>query len=113
MISRRSLLAALVCVPLLAPGPTTLAGGDRHDKKARKAREREEVRQALQRGEILPLARILAIAGTHADGDVIEIELERKHARYIYEVKVLTRDGDVRKLKLDARDGRLVDDGKD
>ena len=112
MTPRRSLLAILLCLPLLASVPATLAG-DKQDKKARKAQEREEVRQALQRGEILPLARILAIAGTYVDGDLIEIELERKPTQFIYEVKVLTRDGDVRKLKLDARDGSLVDDGKD
>jgi len=66
-------------------------------------------REALQRGEILPLARILAIVAGHVPGDVIDVELERKHGRWRYEVKVLTSTGRVREVKLNARDGAVLE----
>lgn len=61
-------------------------------------------REALKRGEILPLSRILAVVGRTVPGDVIDVELERKDdGRWEYEVKVLTSTGRVREVKLDAR----------
>jgi len=54
-------------------------------------------REALRRGEILPLSRILAVVGRTAPGDVIDVKLERKDdGRWEYEVKVLASTGRVR-----------------
>lgn len=66
-----------------------------------------EARALLQRGEILPLARILATVHERVPGDVIEVELERDDGVWEYEVKVLTAAGRVRKVELDARDGTV------
>lgn len=76
------------------------------DKKARK--EHEVVREALERGEVLPLAKILAIANEQVPGDVIEVELEQEKAALIYEIKILTGNGRVREVKIDARTGAVV-----
>ncbi|KFN49449.1 PepSY domain-containing protein [Arenimonas composti] len=65
-------------------------------------------RAALQRGEILPLARILEQVQRREPGDVIEIELEREDEGWEYDVKVLTPSGVVRKLTLDARTGEVL-----
>jgi uncharacterized membrane protein YkoI len=72
------------------------------------AREHDAIRAALQRGEVLPLARILAIAQQKVPGDVIEVELESKRAALIYEIKVLTESGRVREVKIDARKGTVL-----
>ena len=40
--------------------------------------------------------------------DVIEVELERKNAALIYEIKVLTQTGRVREVKIDARTGSVL-----
>lgn len=66
-----------------------------------------EARALLQRGEILPLARILETVHERVPGDVIEVELERDDGIWEYEVKVLTAAGRVRKVELDARDGTV------
>lgn len=66
-----------------------------------------EARALLQRGEILPLARILETVHERVPGDVIEVELERDDGVWEYEVKVLTAAGRVRKVELDARDGTV------
>ena len=73
-----------------------------------KGREHDAIRGALQRGEVLPLAKILAIAQEKVPGDVIEVELESKRGVLIYEIKVLTQSGRVREVKIDARDGKVL-----
>ena len=78
------------------------------ESRARHAREHEEMRAALQRGEALPLARILAIAQEKVPGDVIEVELENKRGALVYEIKVLTESGRVREIKIDARQGTIL-----
>jgi uncharacterized membrane protein YkoI len=77
------------------------------DKKDRK-KEHEVVREALQRGEVLPLVKILAIANQEVPGDVIEVELEEEKIGLIYEIKILTSTGRVREVKIDARTGKVV-----
>jgi uncharacterized membrane protein YkoI len=66
------------------------------------------MRAALQRGEVLPLPKILAIAQEQVPGDVIEVELESKRGALVYEIKVLTQSGRVREIKIDARNGKVL-----
>lgn len=94
------------CAAVLSQVAFLTHAGD--DDKARHAREHEEMRAALQRGEVLPLARILAIAQEKVPGDVIEVELENKRGALVYEIKVLTESGRVRELKIDARQGTVL-----
>ncbi|WP_428152379.1 PepSY domain-containing protein [Brevundimonas sp.] len=71
--------------------------------------DHEAALAALQRGEILPLGRILSIVATRVTGDVIDVELERHHGVWRYEVKVLTSTGRVREVKLRAQDGVVLE----
>ena len=73
-----------------------------------KKKEHEVVREALHRGEVLPLVKILAIANQQVPGDVIEVELEEETIGLIYEIKILTGNGRVREVKIDARTGTVV-----
>ena len=95
-------LGSLLCL-VIALGMTSSRADD--DKKQR---EHDAIREALQRGEALPLVRILALAQQAVPGDVIEVELERKHEALVYEIKVLTQTGRVREIKLDARTGNIL-----
>jgi uncharacterized membrane protein YkoI len=97
----KALAAAVVCAIVLGVA-ASFADDDRH------AREHEEIRAALQRGEVLPLARILAIAQERVPGDVLEVELESKRGALVYEIKVLTQSGRVREIKIDARNGTVL-----
>lgn len=99
-------LAALVLCTLAAGMSPGVVAGDR-------ASEHDAIRSALQRGEVLPLTKILAIAEQQVPGDVIEVELEDKRSVLIYEIKILTPTGRVREVKIDARTGvvlRIEDD---
>jgi uncharacterized membrane protein YkoI len=77
--------------------PVALAGHDDH----------VEARTLLQRGEILPLSRILPIVQQQVPGDVIEVELGHGKHGWEYEVKVLTASGLVREVKLNAGNGTI------
>jgi len=96
-----SLAALLLGASALGLSPGALAGSHDHD-------DHVEARALLQRGEILPLSRILAIVQQQVPGDVVEVELEHgKHHGWEYEVKVLTAQGRVREVKLNARSGEV------
>lgn len=99
MKSRFSVTLVLLLSTLSLGMSTALA-----DKK----KEHNEVREALQRGEVLPLVKILAIAGEQVPGDVIEVELEDEHGVLAYEIKILTGTGRVREVKIDARNGKVI-----
>jgi uncharacterized membrane protein YkoI len=78
------------------------------ERKHRKPHDHAAIREALQRGEVLPLVKILAIANKEVPGDVIEVELEDEHEALLYEIKILTSTGRVREVKIDARTGTVV-----
>jgi uncharacterized membrane protein YkoI len=99
----RVFLAGALCAAMLGVA-SIVAGDDERDHQ----REHDEIRAALQRGEVLPLTRILSIAQQQVPGDVIEVELESKRGALIYEIKVLTQAGRVREIKIDARDGKVI-----
>ena len=49
----------------------------------------------------------------HPKARLLELELEEKYGRYIYEVELLTAQGQVRELKFDATSGDLLEDEED
>ncbi|MNL90295.1 Peptidase propeptide and YPEB domain protein [compost metagenome] len=51
--------------------------------------------------------------GHYPGAKLLEAELEEKHDVYIYEVELLTTDGVVRELDLDASTGELLKDKED
>ena len=98
-LRKRAIMAAAALVlVLLAPG-----AGARDDD-----RDHDRARAALQAGEIRPLSEILAAAAREFPGEVLEVELEREHGQWIYEMKVLGKGGAVLKLQYDARDATLL-----
>jgi uncharacterized membrane protein YkoI len=100
----KTFMAGALCAAVLAVA--SVVADD--DERGRHAREHEEIRAALQRGEVLPLARILAIAQEKVPGDVLEVELESKRGALVYEIKVLAQSGRVREIKIDARNGTVL-----
>ncbi len=95
--SRRTLLGFALALTLIAPS----VADERQDH--------EVARRALAAGEILPLGAVLERIGREHRGEVLEVELEHEDEQWIYEVKMLRRDGGVNKLIVDARDGRLLE----
>jgi uncharacterized membrane protein YkoI len=76
-----------------------LAVAEPHDQDA--------VRQAVERGEIHPLAEILDGVRGKLPGDVVGIEIERKNGRWLYELRVLDGQGRVFEVYVNARSGEI------
>ncbi len=74
----------------------------------------DEALRLRQQGVILPLEQLLQQAMDRYPGaKLLEAGLEEKHDVYLYEVELLTVDGVVRDLDLDAATGRLIKDKED
>ncbi|MDP2817225.1 MAG: PepSY domain-containing protein [Polaromonas sp.] len=99
---RRPLRGALWVLALLIGSlglqPAWSGGRDDHNR----------ARQALQAGEVLPLGKVLELLEREHPGQVMEVELEQEEGRWVYEVKLLQPQGQLVKLKLDARTAALL-----
>jgi uncharacterized membrane protein YkoI len=100
----KTALVSLTTALLLMTGSSSGLAGDKPDH------DHDRARQALEAGEILPLRSILERVERDNPGQVMEVELERKPGgRWIYEIKLLRTGGALVKLRVDARDGSLLD----
>jgi uncharacterized membrane protein YkoI len=75
---------------------------------ARADSEQDRARAALQAGQVLPLATVLARLEREQAGQVLEVELEHEDGHWVYEVKLLQAGGRLMKLELDAATGAVL-----
>ena len=80
--------------------PTGMAHADERDH--------ELARRALREGKVLPLRTVLEKVERDYQGQVIKVEFEHDDGRFIYEIRLLQSGGRVAKLKIDARDGKVL-----
>lgn len=101
-LHRRSLtgLAALALAAATLASWTTPSGAGDSDH--------ELARRALQQGQVLPLRTVLDQVEREHQGQVIKVEFEQDDGRFIYEIRLLQSGGRVAKLKIDARDGKVL-----
>jgi uncharacterized membrane protein YkoI len=70
--------------------------------------DHERALQAVQSGQVLPLAKVLALVEKAHPGQVLEVELENHKQQWHYEIKLLQPDGRLMKLQVDARTGEVL-----
>lgn len=104
----RHWLALVAIAPMLAAPAGASSSQKREGKQERKARDHDIARQAVLRREVLPLRRILTFASKYQVGEIIEVELKSRSGTVFYDVHVLTSNGVVRELFIDARTGKLI-----
>ncbi|MEQ3642644.1 MAG: PepSY domain-containing protein [Paracoccus sp. (in: a-proteobacteria)] len=68
----------------------------------------ETARQAVDRGDMLPLEQILARIQARHPGRIVEVELEDEDGLWLYEIEVLTPEGRLIEIELDARTGAIL-----
>ncbi|MER1966040.1 PepSY domain-containing protein [Castellaniella sp. GW247-6E4] len=98
-----------LCLALAAP---VLASAHSHD---------QDLAGRLQAaGEVLPLQEVLGLVARDYPGQVLRVEFEDDEdcvrdarpaacpSRWIYELRILQSEGRLVKLKVDARDGRIL-----
>src|SRR5690606_19737935 len=102
------LLIALLlpgCTPDPAPaGPSAPASAPGPGAQL-SPRDPERVREAVARGEYVPLAGLIDDALSRHPGEVLEVELEGHE----YEIEILGADGVILEFEYDARTGELLE----
>jgi uncharacterized membrane protein YkoI len=89
-----------LCLCLLGTGGAAFASDDD---------DHEQARQAVARGDVLPLRQLLQhLDRQRPGGHILEVELERKGGQWVYEIKQLEPGGQLVKVKLDAKTGELI-----
>jgi uncharacterized membrane protein YkoI len=68
----------------------------------------ELARQAVGRGEALPLHEVRHYLQRVAPGKVVATQYEFEFDRWVYEFKVVDPQGRLRKVHIDARSGELI-----
>lgn len=72
---------------------------DRHDHDA--------VRAAVERGEIKPLAQLLDQIKSKLPGEITSVDVERKEGAWLYEFRVIDKQGRLFDVYVDAQNGDI------
>lgn len=67
----------------------------------------DDLHEARQRGEVMPLAVILERIRPEIGDRIIEIETDRKSGVILYEIYYLDESGRRREIEIDARTGEI------
>ncbi len=89
--------AIAVAVALLAVPTVVPAGGRDHD----------EARRAVEAGEIRPLVEILNLARGKLPGEIVRVKIEREDGVWVYEFRVVDREGRLFEVYVDGRTGEI------
>lgn len=73
----------------------------------------DRLRDAVSRGEVMPLSALQDEVRRAFPGEIIRVELDEDDGRFIYEFKVLQTNGRLIEIEMDAKDGRVLDVDKD
>lgn len=97
-----ALLAMLLATAMLVAAATPPAAArDKDDVR------RDEVRRAVEAGEIRSLADILDTVRGKLPGDVVGVEIEHKNGSWLYELRVVGSQGGIFEVYIDARNGKI------
>ena len=64
-------------------------------------------RDAVTAGEVLPLSAVLGIVRSQFSGRVMDVDLKQRGQSMVYQVKLLTPDGQLMRISVDARSGQI------
>jgi uncharacterized membrane protein YkoI len=96
----RSKSIATAIVLSLAVSATELWADDHH-------RDHDMARQAVERGEIKPLAEILQAVHDKFPGELAGVKIEREGKRWVYELRIVGTQGRLLKVHVDAATGAI------
>lgn len=68
----------------------------------------DRARRAVDSGEALPIAELLERLREQLPGEVVGIEFEREHGRWLYEFRVVADDGRLLEVTVDAQSGEIL-----
>lgn len=89
---------------VLVAGTISLAASaDGREDEARRAR------QWIAEGRILSLQQLLDMHGDRFAGRLLDLEVEEKKDRIIYEIEVMDDSGVIREIEIDAATGEILE----
>jgi uncharacterized membrane protein YkoI len=103
----RTALLTLLATLLLLAGPAVLPALA-PSALAHEEHDEDQARRALEAGEVLPLDNILTALGQALAGEISAVELEREHGIWIYEFKIISPEGRMKTVRVDAKTAKLV-----
>lgn len=68
-----------------------------------KRRDQDTAREAVERGEIKPLAEVLVAVRSRLPGDIVGVKIEKKRSRWYYEFRVADAKGRLFEVYVDAQ----------
>ena len=89
---------ACLALAMFMPGPCLADDRDDHN----------QARTAMESGEVLPLKTVLERLERLRPGSVLEVELERKSGRWVYDIKQLEVGGQMARIRLDAKTAEIL-----
>ena len=95
---QRVVIGVLTAAVVLAAGQASARDRDK---------DHDAARSAVERGELRPLADILAGLRGKLPGEVAGVEIERKDGRWVYEFRLVNGKGELFKAYVDGRSGEL------
>ncbi len=101
-LARLGGLCAMAGTAAVLAAPAAFARG-------RRDHDHDRAREALERGEALPLAEVLARVRPELGGEVVGVDFERERGgRWIYEFKVIGPTGRLVEVHVDAATARVL-----
>ena len=98
---RRDLTMMALVVALVAAAPQLADARDQDELR------RDEVRRAVETGQIRSLADILKAVREKLPGEVAGVEIDRKDGRWRYEFRIVDGQGRLFEVYIDARSGEI------
>lgn len=98
---RRNLTMVALVVALVAAASQLADARDQDELR------RDEVRRAVETGQIRSLADILKAVREKLPGEVAGVEIDRKGGRWRYEFRVVDGQGRLFEVYIDARSGEI------
>ena len=80
---------------------------------AHEEHDEEQARHALELGEVVPLDHVIATLREAVPGEVSSVELEKENETWVYEFKVISPEGRMLKVRVNAKTGQLVGKAKE
>jgi uncharacterized membrane protein YkoI len=68
----------------------------------------DRARRAVDRGESLPIVELLERLKTQVSGEVVGVEFEREHGKWVYEFKLIDTSGRLVEVYVDAHTGKVL-----
>jgi len=100
----RAVLPLAACCALLAVAPAIADDESDYDEQ----HDHDEAREAVEKGEALPLETVLAAVEKKVVGEIVGIEFEKDDGVWVYEFRVVDAAGHVIEVQADAKTAAII-----